>query len=339
MRNHILGWHSIGRSWSHAPFQLLALTIAIGTAAPAAASTFTVSGEADLNFNLPPFQFVLGAYGGSKDSANVPKSDSVMHDVSSTYPGTSRVVANIFSDADRGSAHASTNSIYEFDYQQGTSAHYDEIVTQGMAKVTLDDVVITGPPTATNVTTNISMHLDGNLSSSSTFSVGSNSVFASAGVSATLMINNTTVGNGTFSSQSSQGNFATTSGSGWLANFNGNATLTSSNFVVPVNTPFTLTFTLGVNSTTGMNQDNSGLAEASADFGSTLSFVTNHPVFALPQGYTADSLSGGIVANQFVPTPEPATWALLVTGSLALFVFGHRKIRAAPLNKIRTGRI
>ena len=45
MRNHILRRYTIGRSWSNAPILLLALTIAIGTAAPAAASTFTVSGE------------------------------------------------------------------------------------------------------------------------------------------------------------------------------------------------------------------------------------------------------------------------------------------------------
>ena len=303
---------------------LVAAIIALGAALPATGSTFTVSGEADLDFNLPPNQFLLGDYGGSQDTGNVPKSDSFSHDGFSTYPGTSRVVANGFSAADAGSAHASANSIYEYDYQQGTSAYYDKIVNSVVATVTLDDVIISAPPSVTSVTTNISMHLDGNLNSSSTFSGGSNGVFASASVDTLLSVNNKAVGSGTFSSSSSQGNFATTSGGGWLTNFNGNATLTSANFVVPANTPFTVSFTLNVASIAGMNQDNSGLAESSANFGSTMSFVTNQPVFSLPAGYTANSVSGGIVANQYVQTPEPTSATL---AAIALVIVAARRRR------------
>ena len=124
--------------------------------------------------------------------------------------------------------------------------------------------------------------------------------------------------------------FATTSGGGWLTNFNGNATLTSANFVVPANTPFTVSFTLNVASIAGMNQDNSGLAESSANFGSTMSFVTNQPVFSLPSGYTANSVSGGIVANQYVLTPEP-TSAMLAAIALVMAAAHRRHWRTHAL--------
>lgn len=56
----------------------------------------------------------------------------------------------------------------------------------------------------------------------------------------------------------------------------------------------------------------------SGDFMSTATFVTGSPVFVLPEGYTANSVSAGIVNNVYVPTPEPASVGLFLLGGLAL---------------------
>ncbi len=122
----------------------------------------------------------------------MPKADGQMYDQDTTYPGVSRTVANISSAADRGSLHASANSIYEYDFQQSSDPNIlDKVVTTAQAKVTLDDVVISGPATAATVSTSINMHIDGNVISSSTTSPGSNNVFASSSVSTTLLFDNT----------------------------------------------------------------------------------------------------------------------------------------------------
>ena len=73
MRSDKLGRNIVLYSGNVRSSLLLATIIALGAAVPAAGSTFTVSGEADLDFNLPPNQFLLGDYGGSQDTANVPR--------------------------------------------------------------------------------------------------------------------------------------------------------------------------------------------------------------------------------------------------------------------------
>lgn len=58
-------------------------------------------------------------------------------------------------------------------------------------------------------------------------------------------------------------------------------------------------------------------SEARASFGSTLTLNTQGPVFALPEGSTANSPSAGIADNLFV-VPEPSSRALAALGLLAL---------------------
>jgi hypothetical protein len=71
-----------------------------------------------------------------------------------------------------------------------------------------------------------------------------------------------------------------------------------------------------------------GAASSNAQFYQSLSFATDQPVFDLPAGYTANSPTGGIVANGYQPVPEPGTTALLLLAAPATLLRRHR--RAAP---------
>jgi hypothetical protein len=100
--------------------------------------------------------------------------------------------------------------------------------------------------------------------------------------------------------------------------------LTTNPFTVAANTPFSLTFTLGVVTSAGLDDGGAGNAAASADFSHTLTFVDDRPVFDLPNGYTANSLEAGIVNNRFNPdngapvVPEPASLAHFALGLACL---------------------
>ena len=56
------------------------------------------------------------------------------------------------------------------------------------------------------------------------------------------------------------------------------------------------------------------------DFGDPLSFAPSGPVFDLPAGWTANSISGNIVDNRFVgaAVPEPGALTLLASGALSM---------------------
>jgi hypothetical protein len=77
--------------------------------------------------------------------------------------------------------------------------------------------------------------------------------------------------------------------------------------VVPMNEPLKIGFAISVG---GEQWSTLGLGSVTADFGHTLSFPKDRPVFDLPAGFTANSAAFGIVDNQYV-VPEPATAVLL----------------------------
>jgi hypothetical protein len=93
-------------------------------------------------------------------------------------------------------------------------------------------------------------------------------------------------------------------------------TLTTGAFDAPVNVPFAIALTLRgrsvATSTAPANSSNTN------DFASTLNFTTGGPVFALPPGYTANSVSGDIVDNVFVGI-TPAVPALGGPAFVVLF--------------------
>jgi hypothetical protein len=100
-------------------------------------------------------------------------------------------------------------------------------------------------------------------------------------------------------------------------------------FSVPIsgqaNTPITVEAILGINTVASLG------TMGTTDFGHTLSFAPSGPVFNLPPGWTANSISGNIVDNRFVGAaiPEPSSLTLLGLGSLGLIGYGWRRRRAA----------
>ena len=94
------------------------------------------------------------------------------------------------------------------------------------------------------------------------------------------------------------------------------ANITTRPFVVPMNEPLEIGFAVAIG---GEQWSTLGLGSLTADFGHTLSFPKDRPVFDLPPGFTANSAAFGIVDNQYV-VPEPATAVaigLAVIGGLA----------------------
>lgn len=103
-----------------------------------------------------------------------------------------------------------------------------------------------------------------------------------------------------------------------------------------MDTPFSLTLVLSVSEDSQVRSSGFGdlpverKAEGSASFASTLSFPLSGPVFDLPDGYTGNSESGGIVDNRWIfalarPVSEPATIALLGLGLAGLGFMRRRR--------------
>lgn len=99
----------------------------------------------------------------------------------------------------------------------------------------------------------------------------------------------------------------------------GRVDLTSRSFTVPVNVPFVISLSLFTSA--GLRSDGSGTPmSAVADFGSTLSFNPDGPVFVLPAGYSADG--SGVVNNRWIGAPAGPPGPLPEPGSLALAGLG-----------------
>ena len=91
-------------------------------------------------------------------------------------------------------------------------------------------------------------------------------------------------------------------------------------FDVLVGSPFSLTVAMTVVAGASTNVTH-GNANANASFGNTLSFPIGGPVFEVPDGFTVNSLSAGIVDNRFgvnAAVPEPSIALLLGIGVAAL---------------------
>jgi hypothetical protein len=104
--------------------------------------------------------------------------------------------------------------------------------------------------------------------------------------------------------------------SGLLA---GGDQIATSPFEVQVGVPFTVMLSMGVSAGASTNITH-GNAFANASFSNTFGFPTGRPVFTVPDGYTVNSVSAGIVNNRFglFQIPEPSTLALLLMGSILL---------------------
>jgi hypothetical protein len=87
------------------------------------------------------------------------------------------------------------------------------------------------------------------------------------------------------------------------------------------NTPLTIDLSMEVNTVASVG------TSGSTNFGDPLSFATTGPVFDLPDGWTANSVSGNIVDNHFVglaAVPEPSGLFLLAIGALPVISLARR---------------
>lgn len=109
--------------------------------------------------------------------------------------------------------------------------------------------------------------------------------------------------------------------SGILTGFDGEQLLTLPAVVLPVGSFFALEMMLQTSTTLLYHfTEPTFTSGANAAFGNTLKFAEG-PVFGLPDGFTINSVSAGIVDNHFAPVPLPATLWLLasaVIGGLGL---------------------
>lgn len=223
--------------------------------------------------------------------------------------------------ADLQSTHATTLTFLADNLAGGSAWATVEFI--------IDDLVVTSTGAGGASTVPIALHLDlsGGLSASG--SLNSPPEFSwpvSAGGTATVGVGVTASGVGvsTFAgtrsySENNYGEVSTGS-TGLLA---GGDQLTTPVFDVTVGTPISLHITLGVTAGASTNITH-GNADAAASFGHTLRFASGRPVFDLPEGYTVDAPSAGIVDNAFV-VPEPSTLALTFVGCVLL-----ASLRRAP---------
>ncbi len=80
-----------------------------------------------------------------------------------------------------------------------------------------------------------------------------------------------------------------------------------------------------VNFAAAAGSSNAGGGTASSDFFDTVHFPTAGPVFDLPEGYTANSVSGNIVDNHWVGVPEPTSAVLGLFAAAGMAVLAIRR--------------
>lgn len=218
-------------------------------------------------------------------------------------------------------------SSVEYDKQNTFGISETYTASSGASAIGIwDDFLIQGPGTGT-VSVSINLYLDGFilLAGSETPTAPFPAV-ASGDVSVGIFVSGSNVGSGQYN-QSIRNNVITTESYGILSGFDGDGAFQSLTFDAPVNTPFTLELALGVNSGVGVAANQFAILASSTDFGNTLTFATEGPVFNLPGGYTINSAGANISNNSLVP--EPSTALLSLTGILVLQCRRRRSSRPA----------
>ena len=201
-----------------------------------------------------------------------------------------------------------------------------------VASFFIDDLLVTpiGGGTATSVPVSLRLELSGGLDADGSLNEPPVLGFpAGAGGTATVAVDVQTGGAsfaGTRSYSNNNRNEEVFGSTGLLA---GGDIFGTPAFDVAVGSPFSIEVTMSVSAGASTNITH-GNANASASFLSTLRFPIVGPVFDVPEGYTVNSLSAGIVNNRFgvaapVAVPEPSMALLLGFGVAALG--GARRFR------------
>ena len=180
-----------------------------------------------------------------------------------------------------------------------------------------DDMLITGP--AGPVTTSLNLFLEGDQSASTTLpQFGTASAHENVQIS--FRINGSTIAGGLQSLSTQNGDDPTFAATEMLTTWGPIAgAIATPTFSVQANVPFSLQLLLNTFVEVNGSWQDSYSVEADADFGSTLTFAINGPVFSLPAGYTANSPGAGIVSNQYVPEPSMSSMVTVSAGLLLAF--------------------
>jgi hypothetical protein len=189
------------------------------------------------------------------------------------------------------------------------------------ASFTIDDVIFTNTIGATSFSGSANFLLQGSYSVTNA-NLSGLIVTAISTLQLTATVDGGSV-NGAYTAEFDAGGNFQLSSSGVLSGLTGGASAdVSVEFSVPIsgqaNTPISVEAIMSINTVASLGTN------GTTDFGSTLSFAPSGPVFDLPAGWTANSVSGNIVDNRFVgvtaPLPEPGT--LTIFGSAALSMLG-----------------
>lgn len=265
----------------------------------------------------------------------------------SGFEGTNFYSRNAFASAEPGRLRASSTAAIQL--TPAVSLGLGSILnsTDASAIFRLDDVVISGPGTG-SILTSLNMNLSGGLLTSAFAQLAAGNG-AEAGANASVSVHAFVAGNffsGTKAISSlwqveTQSGGGSTFEDGLLAGFTGPGTLVTPEMMLPVGSSFVVQLGLETSAATNSRSTILGSrrqADASSLYDSTFSFPLSGPVFNLPEGFTANSLSGLIVNNLWQglagpqPIPAPSSFLLAIAGLLWLArpVCGRIRSRVAP---------
>jgi hypothetical protein len=286
----------------------LALAAALtSTSTAAGAASYAVDGAIVYRWPSPTQPTVLESFGLSLP---VPIGRGVKDD----QPGVQDLHAQASALADAGGVHAHAYSqiIHNVSQEFSNILEYD---ANADAQVTIDDMFISGPVGVTSTVAPINFHLSGSQLLGYYVPSFPSFVYSVSSIQMQVAVGSSSDGGfRTIESVNGAPPFVNTTGLGMLTGWTGNNDIQTQPFTMPVNTPFSMSLFLNVLAYTKVDFKDSFNAAANTDFSGTLAFATDVPVFALPAGYTANSVEGGIVNNQFVP--EPSTGLLVLSGLL-----------------------
>lgn len=264
-----------------------------GDGSPVSAAEFRASGQTYTKFGT--FPAIVTPYDVTDE---MQAADSV-----EVQPFGEELQASAFSQADGSGLRASAFSrlrvvapLQQSDIRNGSAT----------AAATYEMTVVGPGGPGFIVQTSINMVLSGTaIVKSAPTAVSANT--ASAGIGITVRVDGTLLTETPGSGSTGSWNVTTIAGGPvTLSAFNAlvgwtepSGVVTTPSFTVVAGTPFTLQIQLNATAQANGAQGETGfVAEGNSDFGHTLRFVSNGPVFNLPDGYTVNAPDAGIVDNR-----------------------------------------